>query len=82
MCHALGADGVCHIERDGVAIANSVFAMGETDPTTSGGYLNFGGITVVSSGHTTVADYEIACWEGIGDIDFADLSLSALTIPG
>jgi hypothetical protein len=81
-----GVKGECRLQRNGVEVPGSVVTMGETTKTTeesnAGGLvnrrLNWAGVTAVSGPNTGPGNYSVGCREQFGDMQFNEISLSAI----
>jgi hypothetical protein len=85
-----GVKGECRLQRNGVEVPGSVITMGETVKTTeesnAGGLinrrLNWAGVTAVSGPHTEPGNYSVGCREQFNDMQFNEISLSAIVTSG
>ncbi|BAN03794.1 hypothetical protein [Ilumatobacter coccineus] len=76
------ATGECRIERDGVPILNSEVRMGSTiSDTDIGGQFQHVVMTETTGTVSGVANYSVACRELVNDMDWAEVTMTALVIP-
>jgi hypothetical protein len=85
-----GTKGECRLQRNGIPVPGSTVTFGSTIKTTeesnAGGIinrrLNYAGVTAVSGPHTDPGAYSVGCRELFNDMQFNEISVSAIVTSG